>query len=382
MKKRWTLLFLSLCLSFLFSVPVRAEEGETLLEEGLSLTEELDFTEIQSAVDEVLEGDFQFKSIVLELISGKQPFTLKGFLETALAQTGSFWRAEKHILLTILVIGIASALFSGFTDVFQSQQTGEVSFEIAYMLLFMLLLQVFEGAAVLTEELILSLREFMKALIPAYCLAVTMASTAATGAVFYQFLLGLIYVLEWLIQTGLLGMIRIYVILSFLSSLTPEAYLSQMTELIGKAAGWILKSVLAVVAGFHMIRGMLSPAVDALKNTALSRAAEMIPGIGNIAGSVTDILLGSAVLIKNGIGAAALLVIFFICMAPLLKLGVLALLLELAAALIQPVCDKRMTACVAGAGAGIRLLFRAAFTVAVLFILTIVVVTVSVRSGV
>ena len=63
----------------------------------------------------------------------------------------------------------------------------------------------------------------------------------------------------------------------------------------------------------------------------------MIPGIGNIAGSVTDVVLGSSVLIKNGIGVAALVVIVLICLMPLVKLGVLMMLLELAAALLQPV---------------------------------------------
>ena len=60
-------------------------------------------------------------------------------------------------------------------------------------------------------------------------------------------------------------------------------------------------------------------------------------------------------------------------------LGVLFLLLKGTAALIQPVCDKRFVGCVAGAGEGVRLLFQAVFTVTVLFVLTIVVVTVSVR---
>ena len=105
----------------------------------------------------------------------------------------------------------------------------------------------------------------------------------------------------------------------------------------------------------------------------------MIPGIGSIAGSVTDVVLGSSVLIKNGIGAAALVVIVLICLMPLVKLGVLMLILELAAALLQPVSDKRMTGCVSGVGEGIRLLFRVVFTTAVLFMLTIAVVTVSVR---
>ena len=92
---------------------------------------------------------------------------------------------------------------------------------------------------------------------------------------------------------------------------------------------------------------------------------------------MTDVILGSAVLIKNGIGVTALIVIILICLVPLAKLGTLVLILDVAAALIQPVSDKRMVGCVAGASEGIKLLFRVAFTTAVLFMLTIVVVTVS-----
>ena len=195
-------------------------------------------------------------------------------------------------------------------------------------------------------------------------------------------MLGLIYVLEWLIQEGLLGLIKGHVILVFINHLTREEYLSQLAELTEKAAGWALKTILAVVIGFNTIQGILSPVIDALKSTAFSRAVRAVPGIGSVAGSVTDVLLGSAVLIKNGIGAAALVVIALLCLAPILKLGLLALILELAAALIQPVSDKRMTGCAAGVGRSIRLLLQAAFTSAVLFVITIVVVTVSVRGSI
>lgn len=359
-----------------------AAEGQPEDDTDFTLLEELDFTEVQRTVDEILEGEFRFENTVLDLITGKQTFTLESFLEALIHQAAGSWETEKKILLSILVLGIAASLFSNFTLIFKNQQIAEVSFEITYMLLFLILLQVFAGAKELAEGVIAALRQFMSALIPAYCLAVTMASGTATAVVFYQFLLGLIYVLEWLIQEGLLGLIQVHVILNFINHLTRDEYLSQLSELVEKAAGWILKSMLALVIGFNTIQGMISPVIDSLKSTAFSRVAGMIPGIGNVAGSVTDVLLGSAVLIKNGVGAAALIVIALLCLTPLLKLGILSLILELAAALIQPVSDKRMTGCAAGVGRSIRLLFQAVFTVAVLFVITIVVVTVSVRGGI
>ena len=364
--------------------PLKDQKGERFIplklqEADLSMVDELDFDEIEQSVDEILGGEFQFENTVMELLSGEQPFTLEGFVAAVVEQLQNNWRTEKHLLLSILLLGIAAALMSNFSNIFQNQQIAEVSFEITYLLLFLILLQIFSGAMEITREVLLGIQDFMNVLVPAFCLAVTMASGSTTALVFYEFFLGLIYFIQRLIQNGLMALIQVHVILVFVNHLTKEEYLSQMKEMASKVTVWLLKSMLAVVIGFNTIQGILNPAVDSLKTTLFSRAAEMIPGIGNIAGSVTDVVLGSSVLIKNGIGVAALVVIVLICLMPLVKLGVLMMLLELAAALLQPVSDKRMTGCVAGVGEGIRLLFRVVFTTAVLFMLTIAVVTVSVR---
>lgn len=380
MKKKWKNIShfrtYSVLLGVLFSVffiplDVKAED--------FSMIEELDFDEIEESVDEILGGEFQFEDTVLELLEGGQPLSLERFVTAVVEQIRSNWRTEKHLLLSILLLGIAAALMSNFSGIFQNQQIAEVSFEITYLLLFLILLQIFSEAMEIAGEVLLGIQNFMNVLVPAFCLAVTMASGSTTALVFYEFFLGLIYFIQRLIQNGLMTLIQIHVILVFVNHLTKEEYLSQMKEMTAKITAWLLKSMLAVVIGFNTIQGILNPAVDSLKTTLFSRAAQMIPGIGNIAGSVTDVVLGSSVLIKNGIGVAALVVLVLICLVPLAKLGMLVLILELAAALIQPVSDKRMTGCVSGVGEGIRLLFRVVFTTAVLFMLTIAVVTVSVR---
>ena len=364
-------LFGALLLGFLIPLNARAED--------FTMIEELDFDEIEESVNEILGGEFEFKNTVLELLQGGQPLTLESFVTAVVEQMGDNWQTEKHLLLSILLLGIAAALMSNFSNIFQNQQIAEVSFEITYLLLFLILLQVFSGAMEIAGEVLLGIQDFMNVLVPAFCLAVTMASGSTTALVFYEFFLGLIYFIQRLIQNGLMALIQIYVILVFVNHLTKEEYLSQMKEMTSKITVWLLKSMLAVVIGFNTIQGILNPAVDSLKTALFCRAVEVIPGIGNIAGSVTDVVLGSSVLIKNGIGVAALVVLVLICLVPLAKLGMLVLILELAAALIQPVSDKRMTGCVTGVGEGIRLLFRVVFTTVVLFMLTIAVVTVSVR---
>ena len=64
-----------------------------------------------------------------------------------------------------------------------------------------------------------------------------------------------------------------------------------------------------------------------------------------------------------------------LCILPLAEIGGIALMYKLAAALIQPVSDKRIIGCVESVGEGCRLLMQVVFTTGLLFLLTIVIVS-------
>lgn len=80
-------------------------------------------------------------------------------------------------------------------------------------------------------------------------------------------------------------------------------------------------------------------------------------------------------LIKNGIGAAALVVLIVLCLIPLTKLAIIMAAYYVLAAVLQPVSDERITDCLSGMGNGVRLLFKTVFTMLVLFLLTIALAT-------
>ena len=72
-----------------------------------------------------------------------------------------------------------------------------------------------------------------------------------------------------------------------------------------------------------MIQGLILPAVDGLKNTAVSRTVSAIPGIGNLFGSVTDTVLGSAVLLKNAVGVCGMIAVLMLLSGTGVPSGVL-----------------------------------------------------------
>lgn len=175
----------------------------------------------------------------------------------------------------------------------------------------------------------------------------------------------------------LLPVINVYIMVQVLGNLTGEDFLSEFAGLLQKIVSWILRTLLAGIIGINVVQGLLAPAVDTLRRSALTRTAEALPWVGNAVGGTAEVVLGTAVLIKNGIGMAGAIITVLICAVPVLRMLILAFLYRLAAALVQPVSDKRITGCISSVSEGYELLVRVIFTAGVLFLLTIAVVAAS-----
>ena len=343
-----------------------------------AILSEFDFDEIERSLQEMFPDEkIEFGDVVTALMSGDAE-EAGGVLLDFLSDVVSYeFRYNWHNLVYILLIAIAAAVFSNFSGAFRNRQISDISFYVLYMLLITLCLTSFQTAAQGLEERLDSLVEFMRVLCPSYFLAVAFASGSVTSVFFYNVILLLIYVVELVIIRFVLPVIHIYIMIRVLGNLTGEDFLSESAELMHKVVAWILKTLLACVIGVNVVQGLLAPAIDTLKRSALTRTAEALPWVGNAMGGAAEIFLGTAVLIKNGIGMAGAVIAVLICLGPIVQLALMALMYKVAAALVQPVSDKRITACISGVSEGYELLVRVIFTVGLLFLLTIAVVAAS-----
>ena len=363
---------------------VSAEEqndrGEDVVQEKVeeAILSEFDFHEIEKSLQEMFpEEKIGFEDVVSSLLSGDPEQTGSLFIDFLSDLIFYEFRYNWHNLVYILFISLAAAVFSNFSGVFQNRQISDISFYVLYMLLITLCLTSFQTAVQGLEGRLDSVAEFMRVLCPSYFLAVAFASGSVTSMFFYNVILFLIYVVELVIVQFLLPVIHIYIMVRVLGNLTGEDFLSEFAGLIQKVVTWVLRSLLACVIGVNVVQGLLAPAIDTLKRSALTRTAEALPWVGNLMGGAAEVFLGTAVLIKNGIGMAGAVIAALICLGPIVQMALMVLMYKLAAALVQPVSDKRITACITGVSEGYELMVRVIFTVGLLFLLTIAVVAVS-----
>ena len=356
------------CLMILFyTVVVQASGGSQM--------EDYDYGDIQEYLDEILgETEVHFTDLMQSLMSGDFSGLVQQVGELlrqgAVSGLSSNGKALRQVILTALF----GALLSRFSEAFSKNGIGETGFYVTYLLLTSLLLGAFLSTKELGEELIRHMLQFMQVLIPVFFVAVAYAGGSVTALAFYQMVLLVIAAVQWLFLAILLPLIQVYVCLQLVNSLSREDFLSKAAELLETILEWSMRTLLGVVIGIHMIQGLVLPMVDSVKSAALRRAVSAIPWVGKGGEAVAQVLLGSGALIKNAIGMAALVILVLICIIPVVKLGLIALLYQAAAAMLQPAADARLVESILAVSSGTRLVMRLVIHTLVLFMLTLAII--------
>lgn len=358
-------------------IPMQVFATETDTQEDIQkeLFAQFDFSEIDEMLEDILPGEkLNFYDTILGLINGETEFSLGLLKQLILDQFTYEMASSRSSLIHIIVLAIIAAIFANFSGMFQSTQVSEISFFMLYMLLITICLNNFRILVESTSANLGQLMEFMKLLGPVYVLAVAFATGSVTSIAFYQLVLLLIFLIEIVIQSFLIPLTQIYLIMRILGGLSPEIHLSKFAELIETIVSWSLKTLLAGVVGLNLIQGLLSPAIDSVKRSFVIKGSGAIPIIGDVIGGAAEIVLSTAVLIKNGIGVTGMIICLVLCLVPIIQMAVTVLMYQFVAALIQPISDKRMVGCISSMADGTKMLLRIVCTTGVLFLLTIAVV--------
>lgn len=371
-------LYFAFLICFLISIPVKAKEREMgsieqLMEDEMEGT--FDFRDIDEMIHEIMPGEkMEFAETVMQVLTGKTELSANLLLRLIEDRLFYEFRAGRKGLIQILLIAIIASLFTNISGVLRNNQIAEIGFYVLYMLLISISLHTFQtvmdSASVGIEKLLM----FMRALGPVYFLAVALTSGSETSVVFYQLVLFFIYMIELLVLNFLIPLLHIYMVVKILNHISSESYLSKLAELIELGISWISKTLMAAVIGLNFIQGLIAPAVDSLRRGILGKGVEALPVIGDAIGGAAEVVLGTAVLMKNGIGVAGAIICMAICVVPILQIFGITFLYKLAAAFIQPVSDPRIVSCVSAVGDGSRLLLKLVCMTGLLFLITIAIV--------
>ncbi|MCD8338428.1 MAG: stage III sporulation protein AE [Lachnospiraceae bacterium] len=388
-EKSLLLLFLFLLWSAPLHIAASSMEG-TLLdtaesEEGALLEVAEDYLaldEIEETLSELLDTeDFSFWETVKELLSGNVPFHWDELVTILSGLLLAEWRQQRQLAVQVLLVALASAVFSNFVRVFDSRQISDISFYMTYLVISVLLLDAFSVMAKLVADTCSALNTFVEILLPSYVITIVLSAGSVTALGFYEVAVLAVGLIQAAVIRLALPAIRFYMVVLLLNQLSSEEIFSRLARLLETIISWGIKSLLGVVVGLQTVQCLVTPAVDSLKNSALSRIVSVIPGIGSVLDVAAETVAGSAVVIKNAVGVAGIIALLMICLAPLIKLAACVLLFRVICAAIQPVCEKRMVEGIESISAGTVLLLRVMISVLAMFAILLAMITASVRGA-
>lgn len=350
---------------------VKASSAEDLMGE-------MDFSEISSFLEEQEEMPISFEEVVQAILKGDEvPYESLGDYIKELLLSGL--AKNQQLILRLLVISLAFSILKNYARHVSGAYISEIAFFLCYCFMMVLLLHSFSemNQTVLTATE--NLTGFMKVWIPVYCTAISFSLNINSSAAAYSLIFTAVYLVEWVIRYLLVPLVQIYIMIEFLNHLMEEERFGRLSGLIADAVKLLLKSAVAFILGINIIQGMIAPAMDRLAGNTVAKTIQMVPGLGNVVNGMGQIFISSGLVIKNSVGAAALVILVVLCAVPFLKMAFLAILYKFLSAVLEPVADKRLSGGMNGIANGGILYLRILITCLMLFFLTIALTSAAVR---
>jgi stage III sporulation protein AE len=96
-----------------------------------------------------------------------------------------------------------------------------------------------------------------------------------------------------------------------------------------------------------------------------------LPVVGGLLSDSVDAVIGASLLIKGAVGTYGLIAIVIISAVPLIKLFSLIIIYRFAAAVIEPISDKRIVNCLSDVATSLTYVFGVLASVTVMMFFTI-----------
>jgi stage III sporulation protein AE len=235
----------------------------------------------------------------------------------------------------------------------------------------MVLFRCFEQTSHVALQILADIVLFIKLLIPTYLLAVGVVTGVTTAGAYSQVFAMVVYGTECILSGWIYNLISVFTMLTMVNGIWMEEKLKLLIGFIHRIIVVALKGALGIVTGISVFQNLITPVLDTAQNTLLHKVVSSIPGVGDLSGGVMQLVLGSAVVIKNSIGVMLLLLMIGLCIGPLIKIAAIGWVLRLAAALLGMVSDKRLVQCTNNMGEGCMLMFRLVGTALLLFVILV-----------
>lgn len=296
---------------------------------------------------------------------------LNNILNRALSEVREFSKISAVILVMALVSSVAGTLNSALGE---SSGAKAASFAF-FAAISAMALACFNTALSYGVEVVFKMTDFMNKFTPVFVLTVFSCCKVASAAAFEPVLSAAVYVVSLITEKCMVPLITFSAVLSVAGNIGDKTSIAGFIKIIKSVNKWLMTFVITLFTGINAIYGFSVSSLDAVSAKTIKFAAgSLVPVVGGFLSESIDTVTTAASLIKNAAGAAGIVIMCSICIAPIIKIGVMQLMMKLCAALSEPVAGRGISDMLWGVSEAVTAVFGTVVLTAVLFAVNICII--------
>lgn len=333
----------------------------------------LEFSNLQAAVAgmEYMLGT-DVRTLVAQIATGESVISLEGVLESLTGQFKNALGALTSMAVQIAVPALLCALLSQLGQAFAREESARIARYACFLLMLVPLTAVMISQVNSVRDTVLEMAERMQLLFPMLLTLLSAVGGNASSAFMQPALLSASALMTQTVTNVTLRLAICAGAVTAVNHLSERMHLTRLASLCKSAAGLTMGVCFTLFIGVMTVQGVGCAVADGISLRMAKYAVDnFVPVVGGMFSDTVDLLVGCSLLVKNALGIVSLLILLALLLTPLLRLGAVVCMLRLCAALLEPVADKEVTACMDDFAGVLSLLLTTLLCVGAMFFLLI-----------
>lgn len=283
--------------------------------------------------------------------------------------------ANGKLLSSIIIITVFAMILETMQSAFERNTVSTVAYAITYLVLMVLAINSFRLAITYAKDAIVSMSDFMLAMIPLVIALLASMGNLASAALFHPLIVFMINTSGIIISNFVFPLLFLSALLAIASLFSERYQVTQLAVLLRNIAMGVLGSFLTIFLAVVSIQGATTAVTDGVTlRTAKYVTGNFIPLVGRMFSDAADTVVGASLLVKNAIGLTGVIILLILCAFPAAKILVLAMIYNVSSAVLQPLGSSPIIAALGTIGKCLIYVFAALATVGLMFFLAITII--------
>lgn len=275
---------------------------------------------------------------------------------------------DAALLGTILILSVIAAVLKSMQGAFEQQSVSQIADLFIFFALLALVTHSFIETLGAARHAIETMNHFMLATVPLTVTLLAASGSIASAAFFQPMLLFTVHFVSNVVFYVVFPLIFFSAVLDLTSTLSVRYQLTRLAGLFRSVGIGVLGLALAGFIGVTTIQGAGKGIVDGVVlRTMKFGVSTFVPVVGKAISDAAETVLSASLLVKNAVGVAGLVVICLIAVFPAIKILAVSLMYGGSAAMMQPLGETPMVACLGTLGKTLVLVFACVAAVALMF---------------